>query len=100
MTLTASGSGLYLRALCSGINEMLDTYRQKIVEAESYYLNDPTLSLTFLFPMLGEYPVVFPYIYEITKTIQEQQLTGGAILNLLHEKAICGVPSIREAVLR
>eukprot|EP00698_Gefionella_okellyi_P023404 TRINITY_DN7991_c0_g1_i2.p1 TRINITY_DN7991_c0_g1~~TRINITY_DN7991_c0_g1_i2.p1 ORF type:complete len:460 (-),score=99.84 TRINITY_DN7991_c0_g1_i2:560-1939(-) len=91
---------LFLRALCSGIEEQLDAYRQKIVEAEETYLGDAYLSLSYLFGVLGDYPLVFPYIAGIVDQITDQGLGGGALLNLLHEKAMSGFPSIRDSVLR
>ena len=89
-----------MRALCFGLEGLLDSYRLSVLKAEDAILRDPTLPLTFLIPHLGDYPVILPYVYRALRAVEEQQLTGGALLNHLHERAMCGMPAVRDALLR
>jgi gamma-tubulin complex component 4 len=91
---------MYVRALCIGLEELLDGYRQRVLQAEEAVLSDPSLPLTFLPPFLGDHAVVLPYVHRLVRDVQLQQLAGGLLLNHLHEASLCGVPAIHDAVTR
>ena len=67
-------SGLYMRALCNGIEETLDKYRSTVVEMETKILNDPLLSLTSLHQGLHLYAQILPAITGLTARIDRDQV--------------------------
>ena len=50
--------GLSIRAFCEGLDQVLDTYRQLLLDIERELLEDPNLTVTYVSSALEE--VIFP----------------------------------------
>ena len=46
--------GLYIRAFCEGLDQVLDTYRQLLLDIERELLEDPNLTITYVSSALEE----------------------------------------------
>lgn len=99
-------AGRYIRALCSGLDEYLDSYRQTVLHAEQdlssrkRILNDISV-LGVLHKKLNKHAVILPHLVRITDIIVYKNLKGGQILNLLASKiASHGIVIVQEAVMQ
>mmetsp|Transcript_42394 Transcript_42394/g.68756 ORF Transcript_42394/g.68756 Transcript_42394/m.68756 type:complete len:660 (+) Transcript_42394:3-1982(+) len=98
--LAVTTPGLYVRALCAGLEEILDEYRSAILACERRVLNDPSLSLNFLQHELQKYVVLFPALYSLVQAVESDAKSGGHILHALHSRAVCGHAFVQESMRR
>ena len=52
--------GVYLKAFCSGVNELLTVYKQHLLAIEHEYLRDRSLTIATLQLRLNVYTQLFP----------------------------------------
>lgn len=69
--------GVYLKAFCSGVNDLLRIYKQHLLSLEQEYLQERSLTITTLSLKLQLYFQLFPALLECTNQIQEEGLHGG-----------------------
>lgn len=89
-------SGVYIKAFCSGVNEVLTVYREHILAIEQEYLKDRSLTVLSLQQKFGIYFQMFPALLNLMFEIEEQSKRGGEILNALHQKCTSGNPIIKN----
>lgn len=92
--------GLYLKAFCSGLDRVLDSYRQKLLSLEKEILADPHLPVSHLQYSLEEYQLLFPALSNLIQQLHLQKAHGCYILELLHKSAANGIPSVKQAFLQ
>ncbi|XP_077989144.1 gamma-tubulin complex component 4-like [Glandiceps talaboti] len=92
--------GIYLRGLCSGLNSVLEPYRQDLLDVEQEILRDPHISLAHIQVRLEEYQSLFPALATIIDQILYHKVHGCHILEILHRNAACGLPSLKQALER
>ena len=88
-------TGLYVRALCTGMGQILDVYRAVLVEAEQKVMGDPTWPLSNLLHSLRDFTTGFPHLVTVVEAIEGQELAGGQILEVLYRASVCGVPAAK-----
>ena len=88
-------TGLYVRALCTGMGQILDVYRAVLVEAEQKVMGDPTWPLSNLLHSLRDFTTGFPHLVVVIEAIEGQELAGGQILEVLYRASVCGVPAAK-----
>lgn len=74
---------IYLRTFCCGLNEILIEYKMELVKFEKSFLEKRFFTYAELRAELSKYFVLFPEIWAIITKIQEDNLKGGMLLNLL-----------------
>ena len=52
--------GVYMKAFCSGVNEILQVYKEHLLAIECEYLKDRSLTIVSLQIRLGLYQQLFP----------------------------------------
>ncbi|XP_070541864.1 gamma-tubulin complex component 4-like [Ptychodera flava] len=92
--------GIYLRGLCSGLDRVLEPYRQDLLAVEQQILRDPHLSVAFIQERLEEYQSLFPALSTVLDQILYHKVHGCHILEILHRNAACGLPSLKQALER
>ncbi|ORX82598.1 Spc97/Spc98 [Anaeromyces robustus] len=101
-------NGYYIRALCSGINQILDKYLDRIAMAERKILDSldpetigPSTPISFLKYYFSEYKVILPYIYQLTINIKDapHKYHGTLLLSKLYNCANNGIPEIKKTFL-
>ncbi|XP_002738136.1 gamma-tubulin complex component 4-like [Saccoglossus kowalevskii] len=92
--------GLYLRAFCSGLDKVLENYRQSLLSIEQEILKDAYLSLGYIQHSLEEYQLLFPALSAVVDQILYHKIHGCHILEILHRNAACGLPSLKHALER
>ncbi|KAJ7388784.1 Gamma-tubulin complex component 4 [Desmophyllum pertusum] len=92
--------GLYIQAFCTGLDQVLDSYRKSLIDLESQILEDPKLPLTYIEHSLEQYQVLFPALWSVVEQIQASKALGCQILDILHQSCNCGIPDVRDALER
>ncbi|KAL9985958.1 hypothetical protein ACROYT_G000009 [Oculina patagonica] len=99
-TLAQEPFGLYIQAFCTGLDQVLDSYRKSLIDLEKQILEDPNLPLTYIEHSLEQYQVLFPAIWSVIEQIQASKALGCQILDILHQSCNCGIPDVRDALER
>lgn len=92
--------GLYIQAFCTGLDEILDSYRNSLIDLEKQILKDPKLPLSYIKHSLEQYQVLFPVLWSVIEHIQTSKALGCQILDVLAESCICGNPDVKDALER
>ena len=70
-------SGVYIKAFCSGVNEILTVYKQHLLAIEHEYLKDRSLTIPSLQLRLSIYNQMFPALTYLMSEILDKGLVGG-----------------------
>lgn len=92
--------GLYIQAFCTGLDQVLDSYRKDLIDLEKQILRDPKLPLTYIEHSLEQYQVLFPSLWSVIEKIQVSKALGCQILDVLQQSCVCGIPDVRYALER
>ena len=69
--------GVYLKAFCSGVNEILTVYKQHLLAIEHEFLRDRALTIAALQLRLAIYEQMFLALNAFMNEIQDKELIGG-----------------------
>uniref|UniRef100_A0A3Q1J2N3 Gamma-tubulin complex component n=1 Tax=Anabas testudineus TaxID=64144 RepID=A0A3Q1J2N3_ANATE len=72
--------GIYLRAFCTGLDSMLQPYRQALLDLEQ------------------EFQLLFPSVIVVVETIKSQKIHGCQILETVYKHSCGGLPPVRMAL--
>ena len=61
--------GVYMKAFCSGVNEILQVYKQHILAIEHEYIKDRTMTIASLQLRLSIYAQIFPALKQLMDDI-------------------------------
>lgn len=64
--------GVYVKAFCSGVNDLLKVYKQHLLTIEQEYLSDRALTITTLQLRLSLYFCLFPALTACIKQIVDE----------------------------
>lgn len=90
----------YRRAIGNGIAEILSVYRSAVLQVEQNLLSDPLPILATVTHGLNKFEVLLPPLYELVMEIEQKDIKGGQLLNLLHKRCHCGVPELQSCIQR
>ncbi|XP_037489048.1 gamma-tubulin complex component 4-like [Triticum dicoccoides] len=90
----------YRRAIANGIAEILSVYRSAVLQVEQNLLSDPLPILATVTHGLNKFEVLLPPLYELVTEIEQKDIKGGQLLNLLHKRCHCGVPELQSCIQR
>ncbi|CAL8351442.1 unnamed protein product [Merluccius merluccius] len=91
-------NGIYLRAFCTGLDTMLQPYRQALLDLEQEFLGDPHLSISHVNYMLDQFQLLFPSVMVVVETIKSQKIHGCQILETVYKHSCGGLPPVRMAL--
>uniref|UniRef100_A0A8D0CML2 Gamma-tubulin complex component n=1 Tax=Scleropages formosus TaxID=113540 RepID=A0A8D0CML2_SCLFO len=91
-------NGIYLRAFCTGLDSMLQPYRQALLDLEQEFLGDPHLSISHVNYMLDQFQLLFPSVMVVVETIRSQKIHGCQILETVYKHSCGGLPPVRMAL--
>ncbi|KAH0946423.1 hypothetical protein HN011_002675 [Eciton burchellii] len=91
-------SGLYIRALCDGMDQALEPFRKEIVELENIVLNDSHTPLSLILCSIEKYICLFSVLHSIIREIHTQKLYGCKLLQCLHQRMHTGIPEINSSL--
>uniref|UniRef100_H3AII2 Gamma-tubulin complex component n=1 Tax=Latimeria chalumnae TaxID=7897 RepID=H3AII2_LATCH len=91
--------GIYLQAFCSGLESMLQPYRQALLDLEQEFLADPHLSISHVNYSLDQ---VMPFpeskVMVVVDQIKSQKIHGCQILETVYKHSCGGLPPVRSAL--
>ncbi|XP_046464925.1 gamma-tubulin complex component 4 [Neodiprion pinetum] len=90
--------GLYLQALCDGMEQAIQPFREDVIELEKIVLNDAYTPLTFILSRIQKYLCLFSVLNSIISEIRTQKVHGCKVLQYLHQHMHTGVPEVRQAL--
>uniref|UniRef100_A0A0D9WCZ2 Gamma-tubulin complex component n=1 Tax=Leersia perrieri TaxID=77586 RepID=A0A0D9WCZ2_9ORYZ len=90
----------YRRAIANGIAEILSVYRSAVLQVEQNLLSDPLPILATVTHGLNKFEVLLPPLHELVMEIEQKDIKGGQLLNLLHKRCHCGVPELQSCIQR
>nr|CAB3460271.1 unnamed protein product [Digitaria exilis] len=96
----ARKGSVYRRAIANGITEILSVYRSAVLQVEQNLLSDPLPILATVTHGLNKFEVLLPPLYELVTEIEQKDIRGGQLLNLLHKRCHCGVPELQSCIQR
>jgi gamma-tubulin complex component 4 len=88
--------GVYIKAFCSGVSEIIQVYKEHILEIERDYLKERSLTVMSLQQKFGVYFQMFPALLDLMFEVEEQSKRGGEILNALYQKCVSGNPIVKN----
>ena len=77
-------NGVYIKAFCSGVSEMLGVYKEHILLVEQEFLRDRSLTVLTMQQKFSLYSQMFPALLTLMFEIEDQSKRGGEILNALY----------------
>ncbi|XP_071965450.1 gamma-tubulin complex component 4-like isoform X2 [Antedon mediterranea] len=92
--------GLYIRALCVGLDTVLDNYRKVLLRLEQEVLEDVHLPLSHIQQALEVFHPVFKEFTVLLTQLESRHVHGCHLLEVLHNRSICGIPHVRDALLQ
>lgn len=97
----AAGAGhLYHAALASGVEELLDVYRNAVLQVEQRLLRPPAPPLLALRHFLTDFESLLPEIANIVHEVQQRRLNAAQIMRLLDRRTRCGIPAVQACAGR
>ncbi|XP_054627810.1 gamma-tubulin complex component 4 [Dunckerocampus dactyliophorus] len=90
--------GIYLRAFCTGLDSMLQPYRQALLDLEQDFLGDPHLTISHVNYKLDQFQLLFPSVMVVVETIKSQKIHGCQILETVYKHSCGGLPPVRMAL--
>ncbi|XP_072479899.1 gamma-tubulin complex component 4-like isoform X4 [Notamacropus eugenii] len=90
--------GIYLRAFCTGLDSILQPYRQALLDLEQEFLADPHLSISHVNYSLDQFQLLFPSVMVVVEQIKSQKIHGCQILETVYKYSCGGLPPVRSAL--
>eukprot|EP00667_Euglena_gracilis_P003834 EG_transcript_3848 len=90
----------YLVRVCEGMAELLGTYRRAVAKMDWELENNPVLPVVYFQVQLTDFLDVLAEVADLCGAVTRQQLRGAGLLNELHRRTQCGIPIVREVMLR
>ncbi|XP_032088653.1 gamma-tubulin complex component 4 isoform X4 [Thamnophis elegans] len=94
----ASPPGIYLRAFCTGLDAVLQPYRQALLGLEQEFLADPHLTISYVNYSLDQFQLLFPSLMTVVEQIKIQKIHGCQILETVYKYSRGGLPPVRHAL--
>ncbi|CAG5866109.1 unnamed protein product, partial [Menidia menidia] len=91
--------GIYLRAFCTGLDSMLQPYRQALLDLEREFLGDPHLTISHVNYKLDQFQLLFPSVMVVVETIKSQKIHGCQILETVYKHSCGGLPPLAAWML-
>ncbi|XP_053721406.1 gamma-tubulin complex component 4 [Synchiropus splendidus] len=90
--------GTYLSAFCTGLDSMLQPYRQALLDLEQEFLGDPHLTISHVNYKLDQFQLLFPSVMVVVETIKSQKIHGCQIMETVYKHSCGGLPPVRMAL--
>ena len=72
-------NGVYIKAFCSGVSEVLGVYKEHILLVEQEFLRDRSLTVLTMQQKFSLYSQMFPALLTLMFEIEDQSKRGGRI---------------------
>ena len=82
--------GMYVQALCSGLEEVLEPYRQTLIDLENSILKNKTAQLSFIQHKIFPYQPVMRNICGLLQQLEFRKAHGCYILDFIYKASCSG----------
>uniref|UniRef100_A0A8C8Z0C6 Gamma-tubulin complex component n=1 Tax=Prolemur simus TaxID=1328070 RepID=A0A8C8Z0C6_PROSS len=89
--------GIYLRAFCTGLDSVLQPYRQALLDLEQE-VRKRTYREHLWSGRLGHFQLLFPSVMVVVEQIKSQKIHGCQILETVYKHSCGGLPPVRSAL--
>ncbi|KRX02900.1 hypothetical protein PPERSA_04103 [Pseudocohnilembus persalinus] len=90
------GNSAYLKAFCFGVEGIIDDYREKIISIEKNFLKERVFTIASLRIKLSDDLEIIPDLYQLIEKINDNNIKGGQLLDLVFNKSQTGNSILRE----
>lgn len=90
--------GLYLQALCDGMDKALEPFREEIADLEKCILHNAHTPATTILSRIERYQHLFNILKHIIRQIKSQKIHGCGLLQCIHQYMHTGMPEVRAAL--
>ncbi|CAB4057897.1 TUBGCP4 [Lepeophtheirus salmonis] len=94
----SESSGLYMEALCEGLDSVLESYRGALRALEKSILFDETIQLSHFSHVLRPFAPVLTALSNLILHIQVQKIKGCYILDIIHKASYSGCVEVEIAM--
>lgn len=91
---------VYVKAFCSGVQEVLQLYQEHLLAIEHESMQDRSLTVQGLHQKLAIYYQMFPALIALMEQIEDQNLKGGQMLDSIFECCTSGNPILKSMFTR
>ena len=91
--------GMYVQALCSGLEEVLEPYRQTLIDLENSILKNKTAQLSFIQHKIFPYQPVMRNICGLLQQLEFRKAHGCYILDFIYKASCSGNERIISMLL-
>lgn len=91
--------GCYMQALCYGVQDVLDSYHQSVLDVEKELLADSLLTFMHVVHSLEHYHLLFDALYDLIMTIKARKCHGCQLLTVVHYGAQSGNQLVQDSML-
>lgn len=89
-------NGVYVKAFCQGVSEILNVYKEHLLAIEHEYLLDRSLTIPQVQQKLAIYHQMFPALASLMEEdIEGQSLKGGQLLEAIARRCVTGNPVLK-----
>lgn len=92
--------GLYVKAFCNGVDTVLESYRNEIVNLEDVILKNPQLSLTFVLSSVEKYVTLFKTLKQMIQLIKSEKIHGCPLIGKLQSYIDSGIDAVTEPTMK
>uniref|UniRef100_A0A2K6KIN2 Gamma-tubulin complex component n=1 Tax=Rhinopithecus bieti TaxID=61621 RepID=A0A2K6KIN2_RHIBE len=89
--------GIYLRAFCTGLDSVLQPYRQALLDLEQE-VRRRRYRKHLWDSRLGHFQLLFPSVMVVVEQIKSQKIHGCQILETVYKHSCGGLPPVRSAL--
>lgn len=89
-------TSVYVKAFCAGVHEVLNLYKEHILAVEHEYFVNDSLNVTHLSQKLSLFYQLLPALKNCVYEIENQELKGGQLLDLIYQNCNVGNPIIKS----
>ena len=82
---------MYVQALCSGLEEVLEPYRQTLIDLEKSILKNKTAQLPFIQHKIYPYQPVMRNICGLLQQLEYRKAHGCYILDFIYKASCSGI---------
>ncbi|XP_059164768.1 gamma-tubulin complex component 4-like [Physella acuta] len=92
--------GLYIKCLCQGLDNVLQDYRDALLDIEKQVLHDAHMPVSQIACQLQDFHLLFPILASTIDQVVSHKAHGCYILDILYKNSMFGMPVVRNALNR
>ncbi|KAI4467885.1 gamma tubulin complex protein [Holotrichia oblita] len=92
--------GLYIKAFCDGLDNVLQSYKNAVVDIENTFLKNPSLTLAYILGEIQKFDTLLEVLSKMIRMIETENIHGVLLMSRLYLYTNCGIPLVVDAANR